>query len=245
MNLIHRRATFLRPRAEIGHYFDRSSNCQVIIAIPAERPRLWNAYLHGARASYRRHGVENVLDYDTVVDGNSTTLFLSAVNQQGRVVGGMRAQGPYQLSGQAHAIEEWAGRPGSVRLRREIDRRIPDGIIEMKTGWVGDDVDRRPELTAALARFFVHSMSLLDARYAICTVAAHAVKKWQTTGGVVNTRVAPVAYPDQRYLTRLMIWDQQNCCGLTTAEQLQFLVGETAQLAEHQPAFATMSPLAA
>src|ERR1700712_3508720 len=100
----------VRPAAEIGQYFDPTSRCRMVIAKPSEHPRLWGDYLTGARASYRRHGVENVLDYERVVDGESTALFFAAVDRHGRVVGGMRAQGPYVVSGQAHALEEWAGR---------------------------------------------------------------------------------------------------------------------------------------
>lgn len=238
-------AYLTRPNNEFGHYFDPTSRCQIIVARPAEHPRLWADYLQGARVSYRRHGVENVLDYDTVVDGDSTTLFLAAVDMQGKVVGGMRAQGPYRLSSQAHALDEWAGRAGSEQLRREIALRIPAGIIEMKTGWVADEVDRRSALTAALARFFIHSLTLLNARYAMCTVAAHALKQWQSTGGVVSDRVAAVAYPDERYQTRLMLWDKQTYAGLAAAEQLPMLMDEAAQLSAHGAQTPVLSPLAA
>jgi hypothetical protein len=77
----------------------------------------------------------------------------------------------------------------------------PGGVIEMKTGWASRDAPRRAELTAALAKVFVHSMTLLDVCNALGTVAAHAVRCWRTTGGVVSTTVTPVAYPDHRYLT--------------------------------------------
>lgn len=233
------------PTLEISHYFDPAAKCRVIIAKPAEHPALWRSYLDGARTSYRRHGVEDVLDYDKVVAGHSTALFFAAVNRKGRVVGGMRAQGPYQVASQAHALEEWAGRAGSSQLRREIATRIPAGIIEMKTGWVADDVERRSTLTTSLARIFIHSMALLGARNAMCTVAAHAVKRWQTSGGIVSAEVAPVAYPDERYLTRLMFWDQQTYAQLATAEQLPRMIDEAAQLAANQSTTADRLPVAA
>jgi len=234
-----------RSNTEVGHYLDPSSRCRIIIARPSEHPRLWTEYLRGARVSYRRHDVENVLDYDTVVDGASTSLFFAAVTAQGRVVGGMRAQGPYLVSSQAHALEEWADRRGSAQLRREIASRIPAGIVEMKTGWVSDEVDRRSELTGALARFFVHTLALLNARYVMCTVAAHAVNRWQSTGGVVNTRVAPVAYPDERYRTRLMLWDKQTYASLAATEQLPLLIGEAAQLTANHSTTPVLSRVAA
>jgi len=121
---------------QIGAYFDASSGCQLIIARPSAEPTLWEAFLQGARASYRRHGVERVLEYANIVGGHQTALFFAAVTRDGRVVGGMRAQGPYLAFGQAHALQEWAGRTGSEELRHEITQRIPAGVIEMKTGWV-------------------------------------------------------------------------------------------------------------
>jgi len=101
------------------------------------------------------------------------------------------------------------------------------------------------QLSAALARIFIHSMALLDARYAMCTVAAHAVPRWQTTGGVVSSAVAPVTYPDDRYLTKLMWWDSQNYPRLAAAEQLPLVMEEAAQLANHCAAMPAQSPVAA
>ena len=201
--------------------------------------------LQGARVSYRRHGVERVLEYDNVVGGHQTALFFAAVTSEGRVVGGMRAQGPYLGVDEAHALQEWAGRTGSDELRHEISQRIPAGVIEMKTGWVDGDFDHRQELSDALARIFIHSMALLGARYAMCTVAAHAVKRWQTTGGVVSSAVAPVAYPDDRYLTKLMWWDGQNYANLAAGDQLPLVIDEAAQLANHSVAMPARSPVAA
>ena len=213
----------------VGRYFDPLSGCNFVIARPAAQPELWKAYLDGALASYRRFGVERVLEYDTTADGTSTALFFAAIDGDGQVAGGMRAQGPYLHAGQAHALVEWAGRDGVAALRAEIHGRIPAGVIEMKTGWVSHAAPRRAELTAALARVFVHSMVLLNARHVLGTVAAHAVARWQSTGGVVSATVAPVAYPDDRYLTSPMWWDRETYADLTVAEQLPRLIDESAQ----------------
>src|ERR1700712_5322390 len=117
-------------------YEDPSSGCSFVVATPAQQPGLWLAYLDGARRSYRKHGVEGVLEYDQVVDGSDTALFFVALDDRGAVVGGMRVQGAYLEVDQAHAIAEWAGREGTDELRSEIAARIADGVIEMKTGWV-------------------------------------------------------------------------------------------------------------
>ena len=216
--------------SRVGSYYDPPSGCHFVVARPAAQPDLWTAFLDGARSSYRRFGVERVLEYEQTRDGKSTALFFVALDVDGQVAGGMRAQGPYRDPDQAHALAEWAGRDGAATLRAEISDRIPAGVIEMKTGWVSRDVPRRAELTAALARVFVHSMTLLDVCYALGTVAAHAVRCWQTTGGVVSTTVTPVAYPDHRYLTAPMWWDRKTYADLTAADQLPRLIDESAQL---------------
>ena len=216
----------------VGDYFDSSSGCRFVVARPEDQAELWLAYLAGAQTNYRRHGVESVLEYDRIVDGSSTALFVVALESDGRVVGGMRMQGRYQRAEQTHALEEWAGRTGTAELVQEINDRLPDGIIEMKSGWVSDDALRREAVTAALARIFTHSFALMDVRYVMGTVAVHAVKRWQTTGGVISSDVAPVAYPDDRYQTVVMWWDRKTFADLAVAAQLPFIIDECAQLAE-------------
>ncbi len=214
----------------IAVYFDPSSQCRFVVAEPAQQPELWRAYLAGAATSYGKHGVASVLEYDRTCDGRSTAIFFAALDEMDSVVGGMRVQGRYRDAREAHALEEWAGREGTDRLRDEIEDRLPDGVIEMKTGWVSDSVTHRHHLTNALARIFVHSLRLMDARYALGTVAEHAVRRWQTTGGVVSADVAPVAYPDPSYRTVPMWWDAQTFADLTDPEQLPLILREVAQI---------------
>jgi hypothetical protein len=73
-------------------------------------------------------------------------------------------------------------------------------------------------------------MNLMGVRYALGTVATHAVKRWQTTGGVVSANVVPVAYPDDRYRTVLMWWDRKTFADLAAFEQLPAIMDESAQL---------------
>ncbi len=227
----------------VGSYYDPSSECHFVVARPSAQPDLWMAYLGGARTSYRRFGVERVLEYDRTRDGTSTALFFAALDRDGQLAGGMRAQGPYLHADQAHALVEWAGREGAATLRADISERIPAGVVEMKTGWVKHDVPRRAELTAALARIFVHSMTLLNVRHVLGTVAAHAVGCWQTTGGVVSRTVSTVAYPDDRYRTAPMWWDRATYADLTAADQLPRLIDESAQLGEHdRPGLSAIAP---
>lgn len=191
-----------------GPYTYTAAGYEIHVAKPQLSPDLWTEYLSGALTSYRRFGVESVLEYDSVVAGDSTSWFFAAVGTGGVVLGGMRVQGPYSYAEQAHALTEWAGRDGSEQLHREIADRIPHGVIEMKTGWVAANAPRKRELTAALARVFLHAIRLTGVRYALGTVATHAVPKWSTTGGEISSEVTPVAYPDPRYRTVPMWWDR-------------------------------------
>ncbi len=232
----HGAKVYSSPGDVIGSYSDRFSGCQFIVARPAQQPELWAAYLDGARRSYRRHDVESVLQYDRIRDGISTAIFFAAVGSDGQIAGGMRVQGPYQSADQAHAVLEWAGGEGEQQVRREISDRIRAGVIEMKAGWVDDDVRRRRDISAALARIFVHSIDLMNVRYALGTVASHAVKRWQTSGGVVSRDVVPVAYPDDRYRTVLMWWDREDYADRTLLGQIPAIIDESAQLAVYSRA---------
>ena len=216
--------------AVIGIYHDPCSACKFVVARPSQQPELWMSYLDGARETYRKYDVESVLQYDRICDGGSTAIFFTALETDGHVAGGMRVEGRYESADQAYAVQEWAGRETALQVHREISERIPAGVIEMKAGWVRADAWRRRELTAGLARMCIHSMNLMGVRYALGTVATHAVKRWQTTGGVVSANVAPIAYPDDRYRTVLMWWDRKTFADLAAFEQLPAIMDESAQL---------------
>jgi len=220
------------PGRLLGSYREAISGCQFLYARPADAPELWDAYLHGARQNYRRFGVEQVLEYETTRTGQSTTFFVAVADHRGRVVAGVRVQGPYRSVDQAHALAEWAGRPGSVALRREIAARAdaPDGgVIELKTGWVDSDAPARRALTPALARTAFHIFRLVGVRYALCTVADHAVRRWQSSGAQVSADVTPVAYPDPRYRTVPIWWDRETMLEKSDAAHLLLLADEQDQ----------------
>jgi len=224
----------------VGDFFDPLSGRLFVVARPAAQPELWAAYLDGARVSYAQHGVESAVDYDRVRDGAATSLFVAAVEGDGRVVGGLRVQGPYTHVEQAYALREWAGRAGTTELRRQVGRRLGAGVIEVKAVWVDRDADRHDALTAVLARMFVHLLTLMDVRYAFCTAASHAVPRWQSSGGLVSTEVPAVAYPDERYRTLLMCWDQRNVFARMDGQQARAMARESARL--HRPVPAPAGP---
>ncbi|WP_169585388.1 hypothetical protein [Antrihabitans stalactiti] len=195
------------------------SNCRMIAAVPSEAPELWAAYLEGAMASYRKFGVENALELDEIRDGTSTSLFLVAVTPDGEVVGGVRAQGPYAVAEQAHAIQEWEGCEGQDDVRQMVADRIADGVVEMKTAWVSDRSPDRKALTQALARIpLVAVLDLLDVRYVMATAGTDPViKLWLTTGGEIATHIPTAPYPSDRYHATLIWWDREALTDLQAA----------------------------
>lgn len=206
---------------------------------------MWSAYIDGARQSYRSHGVEAAIDYDHVRDGATTSLFVAAIEPDGTVVGGLRVQGPYTQVDQASVVREWGGRPGTAELRRQITARLDEGVIEIKAVWVQQHAPRHRELTAALARAFVHALNLLDVRYALCAAASHAVPRWESSGGVVSTEVAPVAYPDDRYRTLLLWWDKRAVLQHISHELIPAILDEARQLVDSSISAPVGSPSAA
>jgi hypothetical protein len=233
-----------RPEKVVGGYTGADGGHSFLFAEPSLQPALWVSYLDGARRSYRQHGVESAVEYDDVKDGRSTALFAVALDDRGQVVGGLRVQRPLTSPEQAHAASEWAGRPGTAEMFSQIALRLPFGVVEVKAVWVDDSTDHRAALIAALARAFVHAMDLMQVRYALCTAAHHAAKRWQTSGGVVATEVDPVPYPDARYRTRLMWWDREQLGELITAEQRAALAAESDQLFGRDATAPTLSSVA-
>lgn len=214
----------------VGSYWDEASQCHIIATTPAACPQLWRDYLNGAVANYREHGVERVVDYELIRDGVSTSLAFIAVNGKGRVVGGVRAQGPYTRAEQAHAMVEWDGELEQPLVQAMIEVRLPFGVVEAKTAWVADSHPKRRELAACLPRACVHAATLLGVRFALGTSAVHTLKLWRATGCVIEEKLTPVPYPDNRYKTTLVWWDRNTFAEHAEVEQLRQIRAEQTQL---------------
>lgn len=223
-------ATLSACDGRLSGYVDLQSGCRFVYTTPEAHPALWEEFLQGALDSYGRFGVESVLEYDEIRDGSSTTLFVVAQDEDGRVVGGMRAQGRYDSPAQSHAVTEWAGQPGEVLLWGDIEDRLPFGVVEMKSGWVDDNHPFRRALTAALARVIPHVIGVMRARFALCTVAEHAVRCWETTGARASSMIPAIPYPDDRYRTVPMWWDAETVGELSEPDQRVRMAAERAEL---------------
>lgn len=181
---------------------------RLIVATPSSAPQLWLDYLDGARQSYASHGVSMALEYDTVVRGDCTSLFYAAVDEDGTVIGGLRAQGPYVDPHQSHALLEWAGQPGLELVTDAIRSRLDEGIVEVKTAWAADG-PTAPTVAGMLARLAIPTFTLMGTRYIMATAADHVLRRWESSGGRVAEHIPASPYPDSRYRTSLMWWDRE------------------------------------
>lgn len=99
---------------DLLRFRDEPSGCTFYIGTPQAHPRLWRRNIDGALGVYRHYGVDVALDYDNVIDGHSTALFMTALDADGQVVAGLRAQGPTRISTRPPLC--WSGRASPARL---------------------------------------------------------------------------------------------------------------------------------
>lgn len=203
---------------------------RIVVTTPTASPRLWAQYLEGAQRSYGAHDVAGVLDLDVISDGRSTSLVFLAFGAGGRVVGGMRSQGPYSSADQAHAVAEWDRDPGQPLVRAMVEERLSYGVVESKSAWVDRELPDRRELVGCLARAPLHASMISGARFALGTSAAHTLPMWTSTGAVVAAEVAAVGYPSERYCTNVLWWDRWQLPATVAERQRRALDVETAQL---------------
>lgn len=211
-------------------YWNAEAGCRMIVTVPTASEALWTEYLDGAVKSYRKHGVASVVDYAAIRDGRSTALVFLMIGAHGRVVGGVRIQGPYTSPEQSHALAEWAGEPGLPTVHAMLSARIPSGVVEVKTAWVSDAAENRRALADCIPRTGVHAMTLLGARYAFATSAVHTLRRWASTGGTMPESLAPVPYPDERYRTSMLWVDRATFADHADPTQLRAIMSEQAQL---------------
>ena len=141
-------------------------------------------YLGGARRSYRKFGVEDALELESIRDGNGTAIFFAILDDSGQMIGGVRAKGPLESAKESHALVEWAGHPGQAAVRKMIDDRVI-GILEMKAAWVCAKDTDSAAVAKMLARTGFWAMAVLDVQFCMATAAAYVLERWKSSGGVV------------------------------------------------------------
>jgi hypothetical protein len=208
---------------------DPDIGCTLVVSQPSADPDLWSEYSAGAQRSYRKHGVECALDVEALRTGADTAMFFAVVDDDGRVVAGVRAKGPLRSADDAHAVVEWAGQPGQQAVRNMITDRIPFGILEMKSAWVIDDPNRNRILTRAVARSAFHMMVILDLQFCMATAATYVLNRWRSSGGAVAA-IPATPYPDERYRTKLIWWNRRDFFYHAEPDQVPKIITETKQL---------------
>lgn len=206
------------------------ANCRLVASNPGLDPTLWTEYLAGAVRSYTKHGVERTLNIDAIRDGVDTELFFAAVDDRNRVVGGARVVGPLWSADDSHAVIEWEGSPGAVAVRKMIEDRVPFGVVEVKSAWADSESPHRDAIATALARTALPIMALLGVQFVMATAAAHVLDRWRASGGVVAAAIPAVAYPDERYRTKMMWWDRSTMANHADPKQLSRMYTETSEL---------------
>ncbi len=215
---------------------DRATGCQIVASTPDRAPELWDQYLDGAVENYRRHGLDWVLDVDTIRDGHDTALFFAAVGPNGRVVGGTRVVGPLGAPEESHALVEWEGSDGLGQLREMIANRVPFGIAEVKSAWANSQDYGSRALTTVLARTALPTMTLLGVQFVMATAAAHVIEQWRSSGGVVASRIPAAAYPDENYRTKLIWWDRRTLARDAEPDQFKLMCAENSEIVCGVPA---------
>lgn len=220
-----------RLDTDVLGYHEPASGVRMLFCRPEVRPDLWTQYLNGLERTYLAFGTERALDLRAIFTGRRLPMFVVAVNDDDEVIAGVRAHGPLMDASEAHALLEFEIDPeGQQTVRRTIDQHIGAGVAEIKGGWVSEDAAQRRELSNALARSFLHIMTVLDIDYAFCTAADHAARRWLTVGGRPVEGLAPVAYPDERYRTTMMWWNRDDYAQHCDPEQLSRIQQEASSL---------------
>ncbi|WP_193376510.1 hypothetical protein [Mycobacterium sp. UM_CSW] len=222
----------VRDEFSLGHglsWRDPDIGCTLVVSQPSADPDLWSEYAAGAQSSYRRHGVECALDIEALRSGADTTMFFAVIDDDGRVVAGVRAKGPLRSIEDAHAVAEWAGQPGEQAVRNMIADRIPSGILEMKSAWAVDNSDRKRSLTRAIARSGFHMMVILDSQFCMATAPTTILNRWRSSGGVVAA-IPATPYPDERYRTKMMWWNRRDFFNHAEPDQIAKTIVETKYL---------------
>jgi hypothetical protein len=219
-----------RRRRRFGSGFtEQGSGLRFEAHTPQYSPELWRSYLDGALERYRHYGVERALDLPSIRDGRSTSLFFVALNDAGAVMAGVRCHGPLARSADAHVLEEYRGYAGREQVRVLLEEWIPEGVVEIKGGWVAATAPHTPDLSNALARCHMYAMRWMGARFAFCSTADHSRPRWMSTGGRVAEEITPISYPDERYSTVVLWWDRTTVAQFAAPKQLDVAKNQWAE----------------
>ena len=184
-------------------YIDRRTGVQLVAAHPILHPREWAAYLVGMETAYRERGLDPHIE--ALKDGAGVALFFLAYGPDGRPIGGIRYNGPYDRLDQVAAVYEMAGSPQHDEYSAALSAAIPEGLIEMKGMWSLASRTEAPALAGTLIRAASTACRWLGVTHCAAT-AADRIIPIATYCGVLRVWDSPVPWPDERYATVGMLF---------------------------------------
>lgn len=222
------------PRHDIADFtrvacWDPIAETSVVMATPASEPDLFERYHRGAVASYSRFGVSDAMDADVARCADDTAVFWALTDMDGDLVGGVRAKGPLRTPDDSHAAVEWAGQSGEADLRRAIAEMVPLGVVELKGAWTVKEPSGARHRSQMIARCGFQAMAAFGLTYFMATSAAHILEQWRTSGGVVSD-IPATPYPDERYETKMIVWDRRTFTVHGDGEQIAAIFREMARV---------------
>jgi hypothetical protein len=214
------------PGGQLFEFRDDVTGLWMRFYRPATRYDLWKGYVTGVTRTYRSFGAEKALSLPVVTSESLWPIFAVLTDREDNVLGGWYINGPLTAVNEAFAPSEFAADPISATLIAEwISQVLPQGAIELKAGWVDSTHPARGALADAIGRSVIHSLHMLEARYAFATAAEHATRRWQLAGGCPLPGIAPTPYPDERYSTHFYHWDSHTAFDIASpAQQDLFLL---------------------
>lgn len=188
-------------------YQDNHTGMTLVLAEATRSPALWQAFLDGARARYRLHGVEGMVTASEAAIARGIERF-SVVLQDDRVVAGLRIRGPLSVE-DLPICRELDGFEASDIIHAKIRARLGDGLLEGKTAWVEKGYRGDGE---ALTRLLVSGACLhlppTASRWIVGTVSPFSVPMFTAGGGEIDGDIEPVPFPTPDVLTGVIWFDR-------------------------------------
>ncbi|MGH8979742.1 MAG: Rv1355c family protein [Acidimicrobiales bacterium] len=169
---------------------------------PAVRPDRWEAYVAGALREYERYGIAGLVDEHALARADGVSLFFVAVDDDERVVAGLRCHGPLDDAAAAQALGEMTSSPEWRDHRAAIESITPFGVVEMKGAWRETSGDGNQLVAAPMVRCCVHALEWLGAEVLLAAVADRMGPLLATIGSLMMGTEAS-AYPSEKYRTIL------------------------------------------
>jgi len=210
-------------------FIDRATGLRFEGHHPSSRPDRWRAYINGLVREYARHGIGEIVDRRTLERGDGVSLFFVGVDQDERVVAGLRCHGPLDDVAAAHALAEMAASPEWEDHRAMVQTVAPYGVVEMKGAWREMSGGGNHAVAGPMVRCCAHAIEWLGAEVLLAAVADRMESTLASVGSVMIGREAS-PYPTERYRTILTGMRRTQYHGLIDATQAKLLRQDAEQL---------------